>query len=130
MAESRRARIRPAQPAHPQTGRFHPQTGRFHDTRRGEDRHLLADSPGKRELPPELFTGASVFCDLPEQARRLGESRHAPKDTALTPLGEVLTGRAAGRGRDSDVTIFDSSGIGLQDLYLGLALLEKMEVAL
>lgn len=32
-----------------------------------------ADAPGKRELPPELFSRARVFCDLPEQARRMGE---------------------------------------------------------
>jgi ornithine cyclodeaminase len=71
-----------------------------------------------------------VFRDLPEQARRTGESRHAPADTLLTPLGDVLTGRAAGRTADSDITVFDSSGIGVQDLFLGLALLEKMDVPL
>ncbi|MFC9916202.1 ornithine cyclodeaminase family protein [Streptomyces sp. NPDC127197] len=89
-----------------------------------------ADAPGKRELPPELFSGARVFCDLPEQASRMGESQHAPAATILTPLGEVLTGRAAGRADDSDITLFDSSGIGLQDLYLGLALLKKMDISL
>jgi ornithine cyclodeaminase len=89
-----------------------------------------ADAPGKRELPPELFSGARVFCDLPEQAIRMGESQHAPAATILTPLGEVLTGRAAGRADDSDITLFDSSGIGLQDLYLGLALLKKMDISL
>ncbi|WP_329334130.1 ornithine cyclodeaminase family protein [Streptomyces sp. NBC_01352] len=89
-----------------------------------------ADAPGKRELPPELFGRARVFCDLPEQARRMGESQHAPAQTNLTPLGEVLTGRAAGRTDDSDITVFDSSGIGVQDLYLGLALLKKMDLSL
>ncbi|MEV7073978.1 ornithine cyclodeaminase family protein [Streptomyces sp. NPDC093990] len=89
-----------------------------------------ADAPGKREIPPELFTRARVFCDLPEQARRLGESRHAPADTVLTPLGQVLTGRAEGRTAAGDITVFDSSGIGVQDLYLGLALLEKMDISL
>ncbi|MDQ0905516.1 ornithine cyclodeaminase [Streptomyces canus] len=88
-----------------------------------------ADAPGKRELPPELFARARVFCDLPEQARRLGECRHAPSGTVLIPLGEVLTGRAEGRTADSDITVFDSSGIGVQDLYLGLALLEKMDIS-
>lgn len=89
-----------------------------------------ADAPGKRELPPELFARARVFCDLPEQARRMGESQHAPDRTVLIPLGEVLTHRAAGRTDDSDITVFDSSGIGLQDLYLGLALLKKMDISL
>ncbi|WP_246204267.1 ornithine cyclodeaminase family protein [Streptomyces tailanensis] len=89
-----------------------------------------ADAPGKRELPPELFARARVFCDLPEQARRMGESQHAPAQTVLTPLGEVLTQRATGRTDDSDITVFDSSGIGAQDLYLGLALLKKMDISL
>ncbi|MEV1066882.1 hypothetical protein [Streptomyces sp. NPDC050263] len=89
-----------------------------------------ADAPGKRELPPELFARARVFCDLPEQARRMGESRNAPEETVLTPLGEVLVGRAPGRRDAADVTIFDSSGIGLQDLYLGLALLEELDITL
>ncbi|PAZ12549.1 ornithine cyclodeaminase family protein [Streptomyces sp. SA15] len=89
-----------------------------------------SDAPGKRELPPELFSRARVFCDLPEQARRMGESQHAPAATVLTPLGEVLTHRAEGRTGDSDITLFDSSGIGLQDLYMGLALLQKMDISL
>ncbi|MFD5270861.1 ornithine cyclodeaminase family protein [Streptomyces sp. NPDC058335] len=89
-----------------------------------------ADSPGKRELPPALFRRARVFCDLPEQARRMGESQHAPAQTVLTPLGEVLTHRATGRTDESDITVFDSSGIGVQDLYLGLALLKKMDITL
>jgi ornithine cyclodeaminase len=89
-----------------------------------------ADAPGKRELPPELFSRARLFCDLPEQARRMGESQHAPAETVLTPLGEILTHRATGRTDDSDITVFDSSGIGVQDLYLGLALLKRMDISL
>ncbi|MBL1101554.1 ornithine cyclodeaminase family protein [Streptomyces coffeae] len=88
-----------------------------------------ADAPGKRELPPALFDRARVFCDLPEQARRMGESQHAPDRTPLTSLGEVLLGHHSGRSTTDDITIFDSSGIGLQDLYLGLALLKKLDIA-
>lgn len=89
-----------------------------------------ADAPGKRELPPDLFARARVFCDLPEQAQRIGESQHAAQGTELTALGAVLIGRAPGRGDNDDITLFDSSGIGLQDLYLGLALLKKMDITL
>ncbi|MGW8331245.1 hypothetical protein ACWGLE_25515 [Streptomyces sp. NPDC055897] len=60
----------------------------------------------------------------------MGESQHAPAGTVLTPLGEVLTRRVSGRRDDSDITVFDSSGIGVQDLYLGLALLKKMDISL
>ncbi|MGW6796732.1 ornithine cyclodeaminase family protein [Streptomyces chartreusis] len=89
-----------------------------------------SDAPGKRELPPELFIRSRVFCDMPEQARRMGEIQHAPTSTVLTPLGEVLHGLSGGRRNDHDITIFDSSGIGLQDLYLGLALLKKLDITL
>ncbi|GGW85376.1 hypothetical protein AB0E64_37635 [Streptomyces caelestis] len=60
----------------------------------------------------------------------MGESQHAPAEAALTPLSEVLTHRATGRTDDSGITIFDSSGIGLQDPYPGLALLKKMDISL
>ncbi|MFC9128214.1 ornithine cyclodeaminase family protein [Streptomyces sp. NPDC057099] len=89
-----------------------------------------ADAPGKRELPPALFDRAHVFCDLPEQARRMGECQNAPEGTPLTPLGEVLLGHHPGRSSVDDITVFDSSGIGLQDLYLGLALLKKLDITL
>ncbi|MET7733436.1 hypothetical protein ABZT02_18990 [Streptomyces sp. NPDC005402] len=45
--------------------------------------------PGKRELPPEPFARARVFRDLPEQALRMGESRHAPVDTVLALLEKM-----------------------------------------
>ncbi|MFE0349540.1 hypothetical protein [Streptomyces griseoluteus] len=77
-----------------------------------------------------MFARARVFWDLPEQARRMGESRHAPQGTVLTALGAVLTGRSPGRDGDGDITVFDSSGFGLQDLCLGLALLKKMDITL
>ncbi|WP_333776507.1 hypothetical protein [Streptomyces sp. IBSBF 3136] len=43
---------------------------------------------------------------------------------------EEACGRAEGRVDDREITVFDSSGIGLQDLCLGLALLKKMDITL
>ena len=86
-----------------------------------------ADGPGKRELPGELLDRALLFCDQVQQSRRFGEFQHAPATAALATLGDVLTGRASGRRDENDITIFDSSGIGLQDLHLGLALLRKLD---
>lgn len=85
-----------------------------------------ADGPGKRELPPELLGRVALFCDLVQQSRRQGEFQHAPATADITNLGDVLTGRAPGRRDDDAITVFDSSGIGLQDLHLGLALLQKL----
>lgn len=86
-----------------------------------------SDARGKQELPPALFPRAALFCDLPEQARGIGEFQHAPPDAVITPLGEVLSGRHPGRNSDEAITIFDSSGLSLQDLYIARHLLEKQD---
>ena len=57
----------------------------------------------------------TLFCDSPEQARRIGELQHAPSDAAVTVLGEVLLGRHSGRRSDEEITIFYSSGLSVQD---------------
>ncbi len=86
-----------------------------------------SDAPGKQELPPELFGRARLFCDLPEQSRRIGEFQHAGEGAQLTAIGEVLKGDAQGRLGPEDVTIFDSSGISIQDLYIGHAIVEAAQ---
>jgi ornithine cyclodeaminase len=83
-----------------------------------------SDATGKRELPPDLFHKARLFCDLPEQSRRIGEFQHAEAKAQLTAIGDVLSGKARGRVSADDVTIFDSSGIALQDLYIAQAIIK------
>ncbi len=83
-----------------------------------------ADGPGKQELPVALYDRASLFCDLPEQSRAIGEFQHAPSAVPVA-LGAVLAGTAEGRTSQQDVTIFDSSGFALQDLTLAAALLRR-----
>jgi ornithine cyclodeaminase len=41
----------------------------------------------------------------------------------VTPIGDVIEGRAPGRRSDEEITVFDSSGISLQDLYMADALI-------
>ena len=84
-----------------------------------------SDAAGKQELPPELFERAALFCDLPEQSRMIGEFQHAPKTAALTAIGHVLSGAYSGRRSPSEITIFDSSGLSLQDLIIAQHLLAK-----
>lgn len=84
-----------------------------------------SDAPGKQELPPELFAKARLFCDLPSQSARIGEFQHAATNLPLTAIGALLTGVAPGRGTADEITIFDSSGISLQDLYIGKAILAR-----
>jgi ornithine cyclodeaminase len=83
-----------------------------------------SDATGKQELPPDLFHEAALFCDLPEQSRRIGEFQHADAKVQLTAIGDVLNGKAAGRVSADQITIFDSSGVALQDLYIAQAMIE------
>ncbi|MFX4298516.1 ornithine cyclodeaminase family protein [Pseudosulfitobacter pseudonitzschiae] len=84
-----------------------------------------SDSRGKQELPSELFPHARLFCDLPEQSVRIGELQHAGPQAPPTAIGAVLSGNAPGRQNESEITIFDSSGISLQDLHMAKAILDR-----
>ena len=76
-----------------------------------------------------LFPRARLFCDLPDQSARIGEFQHVPIDAVLTAIGAVLSGGASGRQSDDEITIFDSSGISLQDLHMAKAILDATGVA-
>jgi len=84
-----------------------------------------SDSRGKQELPSDLFPRARLFCDLPEQSLRIGEFQHASPEADPTAIGAVLSGDAPGRQDESEITIFDSSGISLQDLHMAKAILDR-----
>jgi ornithine cyclodeaminase/alanine dehydrogenase-like protein (mu-crystallin family) len=87
-----------------------------------------SDGPGKHELPTELYSRASLFCDLPSQSIEIGDFQHARQaieagTLKLTPIGDVIEGRAPGRRSNEEITVFDSSGISLQDLFMADALI-------
>jgi alanine dehydrogenase len=89
-----------------------------------------ADGPGKAEIAVAELVRASVFCDDWEQASHNGELAHAVEAGALvrdqvTPFGEVLIGEVSGRVRDDEITVFDSTGLAIQDLAVALAALER-----
>ena len=88
-----------------------------------------SDSQGKQELPAILFPRARLFCDLSDQSTRIGEFQHVASGAVLTAIGAVLSGGASGRQSDDDITIFDSSGISLQDLYMAKAILDATGAA-
>jgi ornithine cyclodeaminase len=80
--------------------------------------HLNAvggDCPGKTEIPPEVMQQCQVFVEYEPQTRIEGDLQHMPKDFAVTPLWEVLAGKAVGRESDSQITMFDSVGFALED---------------
>lgn len=83
---------------------------------------LGADAPGKQELEATILCRGRVFLDDDEQARESGEVNVPLHDGRLSPdaivgtLGEVVAGSLPGRTGDTDVTIFDSTGLAVQDL--------------
>ncbi|MBZ9992882.1 ornithine cyclodeaminase family protein [Mesorhizobium sp. BH1-1-4] len=97
----------------------------------GPGTHIVSmgsDAPGKRELPGELFPNARLFCDLLSQSVQIGEFQHVRDEIdagvlAVTPIGNVIAKRVSGRLSDTEITVFDSSGISLQDLYMADALI-------
>jgi ornithine cyclodeaminase/alanine dehydrogenase-like protein (mu-crystallin family) len=89
-----------------------------------------ADGPGKAEIAVEELARVRVFCDDWEQASHNGDLVHAVEAGVLTrdevsQLGEVLIGTAGGRQSDRDITIFDSTGLAIQDLAIALAAMER-----
>jgi alanine dehydrogenase len=101
---------------------------RARDLRLGMHLNMLgADGPGKAEAEPEAVARAELFCDEWTQASHGGELTGAV-DAGLvtreqvTELGAVLTGAAPGRSGPDAVTLFDSTGLAIQDLALCLAL--------
>lgn len=76
-----------------------------------------ADTRGKRELPQGLLQKATVMVDDLAQAGTLGELQWAPA-TACRTLGDLLTGQASFMRDREDITIFDMTGLALQDLVL------------
>jgi alanine dehydrogenase len=90
---------------------------------------LGADGPGKAEAEVEAVTRCRLFCDEWEQASHGGEltgavERGLVTRDQVTELGDVLTGAAPGRQSDDETTLFDSTGLAIQDLSICLALLE------
>jgi ornithine cyclodeaminase len=83
-----------------------------------------SDKQGKQELPPELFSQSGLFCDLDVQSKLIGEFQHAPESATLINIGDVLLANAQGRQSQEQITIYDSSGLSIQDLYIAQKILE------
>jgi ornithine cyclodeaminase/alanine dehydrogenase-like protein (mu-crystallin family) len=103
---------------------------RASDLRPGTHFSMLgADGPGKAEAEPEAVARCVLFCDEWEQASHGGELTAAVAAGLVgrddvSELGAVVTGRAPGRPDEEAVTLFDSTGLAIQDLALCLGLIE------
>jgi ornithine cyclodeaminase len=79
------------------------------------------DTKGKQEVDAHLVAAATVFTDEVAQSITIGETQHAiaqglVKEGDITPIGEVINGTHKGRTSDDEITLFDGTGVGLQDL--------------
>jgi alanine dehydrogenase len=91
-----------------------------------------ADGPGKAEIAPAELARVRLFCDDWEQASHNGDLAHAVqaglvKRDDVTQLGDVLAGTAEGRRSQNEITVFDSTGLAIQDLAVALAALEHAD---
>ena len=89
-----------------------------------------ADGPGKAEVAIEELRRAHLFCDDWEQASHGGEYAAAVAAGVVTredvtELGAVLNGDAEGRRSAVDITLFDSTGLAIQDLAIAKVALAK-----
>ena len=79
------------------------------------------DTAGKQEVDAALVASASVFTDEIAQSISIGEAQHAfaagtISEQDITPIGDVINGKHSGRCSDDEITLFDGTGVGLQDL--------------
>ena len=99
------------------------------DAHVGPGTHLACmgtDTKGKQEVEPALLARARIFTDEVAQSVTIGEAQHAIaagliKEAAITPIGAVIAGLAEGRQSEDEVTLFDGTGVGLQDLAVASA---------
>jgi ornithine cyclodeaminase/alanine dehydrogenase-like protein (mu-crystallin family) len=86
-----------------------------------------ADNPHKSELHPDLFTGTTVVVDTLDQAAAMGDLHHAidagtaTRDSIHAELAQVVVGERRGRATPEEITIFDSTGLAIQDVAAAAA---------
>ena len=90
-----------------------------------------ADGPGKAEATSGEPVRAKLYCDDWEQASHGGELAHAVEAGvvgagSVTAIGDVLAGTAEGRASAGEITLFDSTGLAIQDLAIALAALDAV----
>lgn len=94
-----------------------------------------ADNPDKSEIDPGLYAKSLVVVDSLEQCAEIGDLHHALVAGVVTPehvhatLGEIIAGIKPGRTDDGAITLFDSTGMGLQDVAAAIAIYRRARAA-
>jgi len=90
-----------------------------------------ADAAGKQELDPAILQAAKIVVDDWAQASHSGEINVALAQGKIKPeqiygsLGEIAAGKKPGRTDPAEITVFDSTGLIIQDLALGFAVYRR-----
>jgi alanine dehydrogenase len=90
-----------------------------------------ADNPEKQEIDPALLAASGVVVDVLEQCATIGDLHHALAAGAMTrsdvraELGEIIAGLKPGRVEESEIVIFDSTGMALQDVAAAALVYER-----
>jgi ornithine cyclodeaminase/alanine dehydrogenase-like protein (mu-crystallin family) len=90
-----------------------------------------ADSEHKQELGPALMAAGTIVVDSLEQCATIGDLHHAlaagavSLDQVHAELGEVVAGQKPGRGTADEITLFDSTGVAIEDVAAAVAVYEK-----
>ncbi|WP_377507893.1 iminosuccinate reductase BhcD [Octadecabacter sp. R77987] len=87
------------------------------------------DTKGKQEVEAALLARATVFTDEVAQSISIGEAQHAVAqgliaESDVHQIGAVINGTHAGRTSDDEITLFDGTGVGLQDLAVAASVVE------
>ncbi len=91
-----------------------------------------ADTVGKQDVDPDLVAGARIFTDDVAQAVTIGECQSAVRAGLISAqdisgtLGDILIGAASGRAHAGEITLYDGTGVALQDLFSAQTVLEKV----
>src|SRR5262245_44400908 len=94
-----------------------------------------ADDSNNQEIDPALLSSAKVVADSLEQACSIGDTHHAiadglmRKEDVYAGLSEVVAGKKAGRINETDIIVFDSTGVAIEDAAAATVVYEKALVA-
>ncbi|MDG1207966.1 MAG: ornithine cyclodeaminase family protein [Paracoccaceae bacterium] len=87
------------------------------------------DTKGKQEVEAALLARCTVFTDEVAQSISIGEAQHAVaggliSEGEVNEIGAVINGAHAGRSSDAEITLFDGTGVGLQDLAVAASVVD------
>lgn len=90
-----------------------------------------ADAPGKHELDPKILQSSKIVVDSWEQASHSGEINvpyskgEVAREDIYAELGEIVAGKKSGRENDKEITVFDSTGLAIQDAVTATLVYKK-----